>query len=135
MSKEINWLELFEKDEFIDVAEKALTQEHSSIGDLYPALKFRAKKSGFTDKDVLIFFLIICDYMGGLQIYFPRGRKIREVLLMHKIHAEFDGSNTAELARKHRLSQQTIYRYIRKVREQKKAIRNDMAQYECLIKK
>lgn len=46
---------------------------------------------------------------GGQQIYIPKDLKFRAA----RIYAEFNGSNQAELARKHNLSIYTAYKIIR----------------------
>lgn len=62
-------------------------------------------------------------HWGGQQIYFPMGMCLelseRDLQIWH----EFNGTNHASLARKHRVSLQHIYRIIRAVRSQEVALR------------
>lgn len=53
---------------------------------------------------------------GGLNIYFPKGMAVKNHRLARELWAEYNGRNTAELARKYQISLQWTYTIIRAMR-------------------
>lgn len=58
----------------------------------------------------------MAEHWGGQNVYFPMGLALKANRLAYLIYAEFDGSNQAELAAKHKKSVQWIYSLINQVR-------------------
>ena len=54
---------------------------------------------------------------GGTSIYIPKEEELLRCSKHNEIFQEFDGGNTKELAKKHELSERTIYRIIEKYKE------------------
>lgn len=54
---------------------------------------------------------------GGQQLYMPKGIRIEASRLHHQIYEEWKGRNHRELARKHGVSLQFIYRVIKVLRK------------------
>jgi Mor family transcriptional regulator len=52
--------------------------------------------------------LAIGEYMGGRQLYLPRGDRLREWLRDRRIYLEYKGINKGELARRYRLTERRI---------------------------
>lgn len=67
--------------------------------------------------------LAIGEYLGGRQIYLPRGGRLKEWLRDRAIYLEYNGNNKDELARRHGLTDRRIEQiaaeqravYIRKI--------------------
>lgn len=53
---------------------------------------------------------------GGRTFYLPSGRKLKTAIKHRRIFQEFTGSNVAELARKHELTEVQIYSIIKQQR-------------------
>lgn len=50
--------------------------------------------------------------LGGVQVYMPGQRAVERERVSKEIRASFDGRNTKELARKHRLSVRQVQRIL-----------------------
>jgi len=60
---------------------------------------------------------------GGQNVYFPMGLSYNLLKRDRQIYAEFTGTNHSELARKHRVSLQWIYKIVKAVRREEIARR------------
>ena len=60
---------------------------------------------------------VMISIMGGQSVYFPKGIVLKAARRSDRILEEFTGFNHAELARRHDVSEQYIYRIIQKQRE------------------
>lgn len=60
--------------------------------------------------------IMLTDKLGGGRIYLPRLSTLRRHVRDRKIQKEFTGYNIRELAQKHRLSEQSIYKILKKAR-------------------
>lgn len=60
----------------------------------------------------------MASHWGGQNIYFPMGLSARLSERDRKIFEEFDGSNHSDLARKHKVSLQWVYKIIKQVRQE-----------------
>ncbi len=58
----------------------------------------------------------MCNTWGGQQIYFPRGIQDELSSRDQLIYAEFNGYNQADLAMKHKMSIQWLYKIVDRVR-------------------
>lgn len=52
--------------------------------------------------------LAIGEYLGGRQIYLPRGDRLKEWLRDRALYLEFNGRNKAELARRHGITERRV---------------------------
>ncbi len=68
----------------------------------------RVQRSSDPRGDAEAVISVIAESLGGVQVYIPRADQLRRALRDLRIAAEFDGSNIAELARRHRLSTQRV---------------------------
>ncbi|PIP98531.1 MAG: hypothetical protein COW76_20430 [Shewanella sp. CG18_big_fil_WC_8_21_14_2_50_42_11] len=59
----------------------------------------------------------IGNYFGGVSFYLPHNDKLDRFIRDVQIYKAFDGDNVTELAKKFRVSQQTIYTAIAKQRD------------------
>ena len=64
----------------------------------------------------LAIVLDIAEYMGGVQVYLPRGDKLRQQGRDIEIYEQFKGNNIKQLAHKYHLTDKTIYEIIAKMR-------------------
>lgn len=123
------WRELMEREGFIDILKASIASENTIIGELYPTLKNAAQREGFTEEDFLILFITLCDYMGGMMVYFPKGRKLQEMIVRHSVSTEFNGNNHTEIARNHGISLQQVYRHLAKAKAIDDQIQEDVNKY------
>ncbi|ODS10944.1 Mor transcription activator family protein [Vibrio scophthalmi] len=73
---------------------------------------------GIENSDVsLQVTLDIGEYMGGVQVYLPRGDKLRQQIRDMKIYDEYKGNNIKHLAHKYRVTDKTIYEIIARIRK------------------
>lgn len=63
---------------------------------------------------------------GGRQFYLPSGKNLDLALRDAMIFKEFNGRNSIELAEKHGMTQQNVYRIIKKLRESGKQARGSI---------
>ncbi|EPT7428694.1 Mor transcription activator family protein [Vibrio cholerae] len=61
--------------------------------------------------------LDIGEYMGGVQVYLPRGDRLRQQIRDMKIYKEFNGNNIRQLAHRYHLTDKAIYEIIAKLRK------------------
>lgn len=123
------WRDLLEREGFIEILREAIASENTIIGELYPLLKEAAQREGFTEEDFLLLFITLCDYMGGTMVYFPKGRKLQQVIVRQSVISDFNGNNHAEVARRHGLSVQQVYRYLAKTEAINNQIQDDLNKY------
>lgn len=91
--------------EMVEIAEAALRQsmgDNDKVADLARRVVFG-----------------ICDTMGGAVIYLPRGELLKKAMRDAEIYREWHDLNAhpADLARKYRLANQTIYDIIARQRQ------------------
>ncbi|HAS63216.1 MAG TPA: transcriptional regulator [Vibrio sp.] len=76
------------------------------------------KMHGIDNSDVsLQVTLDIGEYMGGVQVYLPRGDKLRQQIRDMKIYDEYKGNNIKHLAHKYHVTDKTIYEIIARMRK------------------
>ncbi|SHO55018.1 Mor transcription activator family protein [Vibrio quintilis] len=129
MNSDLSWRDLLERKELLTVTKQMIQNDNSILGELYPVLSQAAQREGFPEKDLLLLFLIICDYLGGMMIYFPKGRNLRKVIKRYAVCAEFNGKNAKELSRKYGISLPAVYRYLKDGRELKDSVRTETQKY------
>lgn len=118
MNEVLTWRELIKRDGVIPMIENALKADHRIAGEIYPILKTAAERENVNEHDFIIIFLAICDCMGGMQVYFPKGSALKILLKKHMIYKDFTGNNLTELSIKYKLSEVTIYRYVNEMRDE-----------------
>lgn len=67
--------------------------------------------------------LDIGEYMGGSQVYLPKGDRLRQHVRDMQIWNEFNGRNIKTLARKHHVTDKTIYEICARMRKIEQAKR------------
>ncbi|MGC3833973.1 Mor transcription activator family protein [Moritella viscosa] len=65
----------------------------------------------------LAMVLDISEYMGGMQVYMPRGVRLRQQIRDMEIWKAFNGSNVHQLARHYKVTDKTIYEVCRRMRK------------------
>ena len=76
------------------------------------------KLHGIDNSDVsLQVTLDIGEYIGGVQVYLPRGDKLRQQIRDMKIYEQYKGNNVKYLAHKYRVTDKTIYEIIARIRK------------------
>ncbi len=85
--------------------------------ELYGVLNNELKKSNIEqDGLALKMVLSIGNYMGGMQVYLPRGDKLQQQLRDMEIYEQFNGRNIAQLTKRYHLTNKRIYEIIARMR-------------------
>lgn len=84
----------------------------SMLAELVDVLRASFQRRGRNEGDAIAeaqyAALAIGEYLGGRQIYLPRGDRLKEWLRDRAIYLEYNGGNKEELARRHGLSDRRI---------------------------
>ncbi|MFA4743502.1 Mor transcription activator family protein [Vibrio vulnificus] len=123
----MEWSDLVQREGFCELLEGMMKNDDRMVGQYYLSLKEIAEKHGIDEQAFVLFFVALCELMGGFQVYFPKKSKLENTIKKHLIFSEFDGQNYADLARKYRISEDVARKYIREVGSTMKALRNDVA--------
>lgn len=85
----------------------------SIVVDLFKIVKLKYQKQGIEDiKVTLETTLALIDYLGGMQVYVPKGERLRKHIRNMEIYYRFNGQNVRELARQFEQTEQSIYRIL-----------------------
>nr|WP_196334222.1 Mor transcription activator family protein [Vibrio harveyi] len=125
----MEWSDLVERDGFLDLFEDILNNQDGTVGEFYSVLKGIATKHNIDEKTFILLFVALCDFMGGMAIYFPKKTKLDATIKKHLIYSEFNGRNHSELARKYRVSENTVRQYIRETEETMEIVRTNISPY------
>ncbi|HHX8286262.1 MULTISPECIES: Mor transcription activator family protein [Vibrio] len=126
-SNTMEWSDLVQREGFCELLESMMKSDDGMVGQYYLSLKEIAEKHGVDEKVFVLFFIALCELMGGFQVYFPKKSKLENTIKKHLIYSEFDGKNYADLARKYRISEDVARKYVREVGDTMKTLRNDVA--------
>lgn len=92
--------------------------------ELHGVLQQRLQKRGIDVPEIALECVLdIGEYMGGMQVYLPRGDRLRQQIRDMKIWNEFNGSNTKILARRYDVTEKTIYEVCARMRKMELAKR------------
>lgn len=92
--------------------------------ELHGVLQKRLTERGIDAPDVALECVLdIGEHMGGMQVYLPRGDRLRQQIRDMKIWNEFNGGNTKILARRYDVTEKTIYEICAKMRKMDQARR------------
>lgn len=80
------------------------------------AFKDAGKSVAMANQDALIAVRAMARYHGGRIFYLPQGKKLETALRHLRIWQEFNGHNVTELAQRHELSIQAVYRIVARQR-------------------
>ncbi|MGR6833606.1 Mor transcription activator family protein [Aliivibrio wodanis] len=98
------------------VSEEEKVRWPEDMRHMYDLLAKDLETAGF-DKSLAITQLnSICKAFGGMQFYLPRGDALKLMIIRFNIWNEFTGNNVRELALKHHVTEQHIYRTVRTMR-------------------
>lgn len=85
--------------------------------ELHGVLNNELKKNKIEqDGLALKMVLSIGNYMGGMQVYLPRGDKLQQQLRDMEIYEQFNGRNIAQLTKRYHLTNKRIYEIIARMR-------------------
>jgi Mor family transcriptional regulator len=85
--------------------------------ELHGVIHNELGKSGISqDGLALKMVLSISEYMGGMQVYLPRGDKLKQQIRDMEIYQQFNGRNIAQLTKRHHLTNKRIYEIIARMR-------------------
>ncbi len=104
--------------EILEHIDQAMHSEDSKawpsiVVDVFKILEQQYQQQGIDDiKTTLNTTLAVIDYLGGMQVYVPKGNRLRKYIRDMEIYHRFNGNNIAELAKEYGHSEQSIYRII-----------------------
>ncbi len=85
----------------------------SIVVDLYKIVKIQLEQQGIDDiQATLDTTLALVDYLGGMQVYVPKGERLRKYIRDMEIYYRFNGRNIRQLAKQYNKPEQSIYRII-----------------------
>ncbi|MDF2186166.1 MULTISPECIES: Mor transcription activator family protein [Grimontia] len=98
-----------------------LPDEHNAwptiLLELHGVLQQRLSKRGIDIPELALECVLdIGEYMGGMQVYLPRGDRLRQQIRDMNIWHEFNGTNTKILARRYDVTEKTIYEVCARMR-------------------
>ncbi|MGL4224966.1 MAG: Mor transcription activator family protein [Vibrio sp.] len=102
----------------LDNVNQAMEGEESKVWpsivvDLFKIVKLEYQHHGIDDvKAPLTTTLALIDYLGGMQVYVPKGERLRKHIRNMEIYYRFNGRNIRELSRQYEQTEQNIYRII-----------------------
>ncbi len=104
--------------EILDNISQAMDSDESKawptiVVDLFKIVQLRYQQQGIVDvKSTLDTTLALIDYLGGMQVYVPKGERLRKHIRNMEIYYRFNGRNVRELARQFGQTEQSIYRIL-----------------------
>lgn len=69
--------------------------------------------------------LVIADYLGGRQLYMPRGDRLRKAIQNVEIFRAHTGDNTIELAQRYGITERSVQRIVLVQRELARKLRRE----------
>lgn len=69
--------------------------------------------------------LVIADYLGGRQLYMPRGDRLRKAIKNVEIFRAHTGDNTVELAQRYGITERSVQRIVLVQRELARKLRRE----------
>lgn len=88
------------------------------LHEIHTLLNLQLEKHGVDQPGLsLTLALALGEFVGGGQIYLPRGDALIRQIRNMEIYNEFTGRNLKELAKRHHLSEKAIYEIIAKMRK------------------
>ncbi|EMW4579022.1 transcriptional regulator [Escherichia coli] len=99
---------------FDDVQEKSGFP--SLLAELNALLRQELIRLGVNPAHSLELVVAICNHIGGIQVYVPKGKILENLIRDMRIWRDFDGKNVAELVQRYKVTYKTVYKAIKRMR-------------------
>ncbi|WP_438436643.1 Mor transcription activator family protein [Kluyvera georgiana] len=94
----------------------------SLLAELNALLRVELGRLGYDPKHSIELVAAISGKIGGMQVYFPRGQVLEQLVRDMRIWRDFTGDNVQELVERYHVTYKTVYKAIKRMRrlEQRK---------------
>ncbi|HHG0446549.1 TPA: Mor transcription activator family protein [Citrobacter freundii] len=88
----------------------------SLLSELNALLRVELERLGYEPKHSIELVAAISNKIGGMQVYFPRGQVLEQLVRDMRIWRDFTGDNVAELVERYHVTYKTVYKAIKRMR-------------------
>lgn len=88
----------------------------SLLAELNALLRKELERLGYDPRHSIELVAAISSKIGGMQIYFPRGQVLEQLIRDMRIWRDFKGNNIPELVERYQVTYKTVYKAIRRMR-------------------
>ncbi len=94
----------------------------SLLSELNALLRIELTRLGYDPRHSIELVAAISGKIGGMQVYFPRGQVLEQLVRDMRIWRDFTGDNVPELVERYHVTYKTVYKAIKRMRrlEQRK---------------
>lgn len=94
----------------------------SLLAELNALLRKELERFGYDPRHSIELVAAISSKIGGMQIYFPRGQVLEQLIRDMRIWRDFKGNNIPDLVERYQVTYKTVYKAIKRMRrlEQRK---------------
>ena len=92
------------------------TRFPSLLPELNVLLRQELTRLGYVPRHSVELVAAICSRIGGMQLYFPRGQVLEQLVRDMHIWRDFKGDNIPELVERYRVTHKTVYKAIKRMR-------------------
>jgi len=92
------------------------------LAELNALLRKELERFGYDPRHSIELVAAISSKIGGMQIYFPRGQVLEQLIRDMRIWRDFKGNNIPDLVERYQVTYKTVYKAIKRMRrlEQRK---------------
>lgn len=88
----------------------------SLLAELNALLRVELGRFGYDPKHSIELVAAISGKIGGMQVYFPRGQVLEQLVRDMRIWRDFTGDNVQELVERYHVTYKTVYKAIKRMR-------------------
>ncbi|BBR57896.1 MULTISPECIES: Mor transcription activator family protein [Enterobacteriaceae] len=88
----------------------------SLLAELNALLRVELGRLGYDPKHSIELVAAISGKIGGMQVYFPRGQVLEQLVRDMRIWRDFTGDNVQELVERYHVTYKTVYKAIKRMR-------------------
>lgn len=86
------------------------------LSELNALLRKELERLGYDPLHSIELVVAISSKIGGMQVYFPRGQVLEQLVRDMRIWRDFKGDNVAELVERYHVTYKTVYKAIKRMR-------------------
>ena len=88
----------------------------SLLAELNALLRQELERLGYDPRHSVELVAAISSKIGGMQVYFPRGQVLEQLVRDMRIWRDFRGRNIPELVERYQVTYKTVYKAIKRMR-------------------
>lgn len=88
----------------------------SLLAELNALLRVELGRLGYDPKHSIELVAAVSGKIGGMQVYFPRGQVLEQLVRDMRIWRDFTGDNVQELVERYHVTYKTVYKAIKRMR-------------------